>query len=217
MAMFQICNLSFGYEENITILNDIDISADAGEIIAVCGSSGAGKTTLLKIICNVIPQLIPGFITGEIKLDGKNISNLTLPEMAPKISLLLQEPENQLFFPTVENELAFGPENLCLPKEEIFQRIDYALQLLNIENLRYQETAHLSFGQKKLVALASLITLSPRIFLLDEPGAGLSEHYLNIIKEAISKLSTEGKIFLIADHIPALLNMSSQQIIIGKS
>lgn len=202
--MFEIRDLTFGYEEEHYLFSNINLKAKKGDIVILKGSSGSGKTTLLKIFSNVIPNLVHGYLKGQILLDGIDTTILSLPELSPNISLMMQEPENQLFFPNVEAELAFGPENLCISPAEIEQRITDTLQLLEITHLRYQETATLSFGQKKLVALASLITLSPQVFLLDEPAAGLSFKYITVLIKAIRKLADSGKIFIIANHIPVL-------------
>jgi len=128
------------------------------------------------------------------------------------VSLLMQEPENQLLFPNVESELAFGPENLCIAPQEIRKRIDDTLELLDITHLRNLDTATLSFGQKKLVALASIITLSPDIFLLDEPSAGLSADYIKIVKNAITQLSNAGKLVFIADHSDEIFQIADRKI-----
>lgn len=215
--MLELRNLTFGYEEEQHLFTDINLQAQKGEVVILRGASGSGKTTLLKIISNVIPNLVHGYLTGDVELAGSGTSELSLPELSPKISLMMQEPENQLFFPNVEAELAFGPENLCIPAPEIENRITDTLQLLEITHLRFQETATLSFGQKKLVALASLITLSPQVFLLDEPAAGLSNEYVSVLKKAIMKLAKAGKIFLIANHLPIMDELADKVIELGKN
>jgi len=210
--MLELKNLSFGYEKEKYLFSNLNLLVQKGEIVILQGDSGSGKTTLLRIISNVIPNLVHGYIKGKVVLDGIGTSILTLPELSPKISLMMQEPENQLFFPNVEAELAFGPENLCISPAEIDERITETLELLEISHLRFQETATLSFGQKKLVALASLITLSPQVFLLDEPAAGLSFKYTVVLIKALRKLADSGKIFLIANHLPVLNELTDKFI-----
>ncbi|MDP8267636.1 MAG: ABC transporter ATP-binding protein [Candidatus Tenebribacter davisii] len=199
--MLEIKNVSFRYHEtSVNLINNFTFSADNKDIIAIQGDSGSGKTTLLNIICGVIPKIFNGDLSGNIIHNEVDISNLTLPEIAPRISLLMQHPDNQLFFPTVEQELAFGPENLKIPTNDIIKRIDEVLNRLNIKDLRLKETSALSFGQKKLVSLASIITLSPDIFLLDEPFAGLSNEYIKVISTEIKTQAENGKIIFIAGH-----------------
>ncbi|MFC1898175.1 ABC transporter ATP-binding protein [Candidatus Cloacimonadota bacterium] len=214
--MLQISDLSFRYESaKKWLFRKFSFSADAGSIIAIHGPSGSGKTTLFNIICGVIPKMIKGEFSGEVKYNNQLISELTLPQTAPHISLLMQEPDNQLFFPTVEQELAFGPENLNVQPDEIQTRIDNVLNDLGIEKLRFEETNTLSYGQKKLVTFASLLTLSPQVFLLDELSAGLSEMHLAKVHQVLKSLKEDGKIIFIADHNPAILQLAEKQIILS--
>jgi energy-coupling factor transport system ATP-binding protein len=199
--MLKLNNISFHYkDQDHWLLRDFSFKANKGDIVAVQGSSGSGKTTLLNILCGVIPKVFKGNFSGIVSINNIDLAELSLPRIAPFASLLMQEPENQLFFPTVEQELAFGPENLNLKPKKIKDRIQEALDILEIEDLRHQETSSLSFGQKKLVTFASILTLSPRIFLLDEPTAGLAEDKAKTLKNLIRFLANKGKIIFVADH-----------------
>ncbi|OPX29544.1 MAG: hypothetical protein B1H06_01355 [Candidatus Cloacimonas sp. 4484_143] len=199
--MLQVKDLSFRYNsETDWLFQDFYLETDKGKIIAINGDSGSGKTTLLNIICGVIPKMIKGNFSGKITFNKTDLSTLTLPQTAPLLSLLMQEPDNQLFFPTVEQELAFGPENLQIEPEEIQERIDKILKVLQIEKLRNKETHNLSFGQKKLVIFASILTLDPQVFLLDELSAGLSNDYITNIKKILRNLAAKGKIIFLTDH-----------------
>jgi len=201
MNQLQVRNLSFKYfNAQKWILKDFSFFAENGDIVAVKGSSGSGKTTLLNILCSVIPRVINGEFSGQISFNNESLENLSLPQIAPKISLLMQELEYQLFFPTVEQELAFAPENLKTNPQQIHQKIAQALTKLNIRSLRYLQTVSLSYGQKKLVTFASILTLSPDVFLLDEPFGGISKEIIPIMKNIIQELAQSGKIIFIADH-----------------
>ncbi len=214
--MLELNNISFRYNSSTPLLiNNFSFKAEKGDIIAVRGDSGTGKTTLLNIICSVIPKVFTGDLTGSILHDNVDISKLSLPEIAPRISLLMQHPDNQLFFPTVEQELAFAPENLKVPAKDIIIRIDDVLFRLNIENLKYKETTSLSFGQKKLITLSSIITLSPNVYLLDEPFAGLSQEYINLISNEIKTQSNNGKIIFVAGHTDDILQLANKTIEMG--
>ena len=212
MNLLEVRDISFSYRDQKNLLSHLSFEADAGEIVAINGSSGIGKTTLLKIICQVIPTIFHGDLTGNVFINGKNIRNFSLPQLAPQISLLMQEPENQIFLPIVEQELAFGAENLCVPADEIKAKISNTLKLLQIEKIRYHDTATLSYGQKKLVAFASLIILSPQIFLLDEISAGLSKKHLEIVINVIKQLAADGKLIIIADHLDDILKLADKTI-----
>lgn len=211
--MLKLNNVSFRYNATSPLLiNNFSFTAKKGDIIAVRGDSGTGKTTLLNILCSVIPKIFPGDLSGSIFHNNADISELSLPEVAPRISLLMQHPDNQLFFPTVEQELAFAPENLKVPAEDITLRIDEVLSRLNIKNLKYKETTSLSFGQKKLVTLASIITLSPDVYLLDEPFTGLSQEYIKLISNEIKTQSENGKIIFTAGHTDDIVQLANKTI-----
>jgi len=214
--MIEVKDLTFKYNSNSpTILDKFNFQASAGEIIIIKGVSGSGKTTLLNLLCGVIPKMINGNVSGSIKINGVDINDLSLPQISPLASLLMQEPEIQLFFPLVEQELAFGPENLKVIPQEIATRIDSTLKLLGIEHLRDRETANLSFGEKKLVTLASLITLDPKIFLLDEPTAGISTKSIQELKGVIRSLTDQGKIIFLAEHQADIIAIPHRTIYLG--
>ena len=215
--MLKLKNISFRYNANSpSLINNFSFLAEKGDIIAVCGDSGTGKTTLLNIICSVIPKIFPGDLSGTISHNNIDISELSLPEVAPRISLLMQHPDNQLFFPTVEQELAFAPENLKISAKDIIMRIDDVLAKLDIEDLRHKETASLSFGQKKLVTLASILTLSPDVYLLDEPFTGLSKEYVKLISNEIKIQADTGKIIFLAGHTNDIAQFANRTIEMGK-
>jgi len=205
--MLKIENLTFRYNsDSPLLLKGLDLEVKEGEVIHINGVSGSGKTTLLNLLCGVIPKLIQGDLSGRILIKGIDLNELSLPQTAPYISMLMQDPEVQLFFPTVEQELAFGPENLKVSPLEISVRISRALKILEIGHLRKRETASLSFGEKKLVALAALLTLDPKILLLDELTAGISTQQIPILQKLIKTLADSGKIIFLAEHHQELLD-----------
>lgn len=211
--MIEIKNLSFRYStQQNWLIKDFSFKADPGSIIKIAGNSGSGKTTLLNILCNVIPSKIEGDLQGDIFFESENIKTLELPMIAPKISMLMQESDLQLFFPTVEQELAFAPENLKIPPKEIKATLEKILEKLNIAKIRNKNINTLSFGQKKLVALGSLLTLSPKLFLLDEPTVGLSNYNANIIKNIMLELKKDDKIIFFTDHSLSLQDLADDKI-----
>jgi len=161
----------------------MSFSTEKDELILIKGPNGSGKTSLLSMLCGIIPKAINGVVEGQILIDDIDISALTLPELSPLVSMAFQDPEMQLSFPQVDQELAFGPENLKIPAHEISKIIEDVSELLGIQELLKSDIAALSYGQKKLVTIASVFTLSPDIILLDEPADGLSEQSIqNVIK-----------------------------------
>ncbi len=211
--MLTLKNISFRYRGRPAwILQNFSFQANPGDIIAVKGVSGSGKSTLLHIFCGVIPKLINGYFQGDVFIGNTDLAELSLPETAPHMSLVMQNPDLQLFFPIVEQELAFAPENLKLHPYEIEKRVAGTLSELKIGHLRYKETANLSYGQKKLVTFASLLTLDPEILLLDEISAGISSTGIEIIVDILKKRADSGKIIIIADHNPLLLGLAKKTI-----
>jgi energy-coupling factor transport system ATP-binding protein len=204
--LMQISHLSFRYPDmNNRLINDFSLNICKGDIIALTGNSGAGKTTLLFLLSGIIPRHRNGTISGNITLTAIDHKNCSLAELSPHISLTMQHPDEQLFFPIVEQELAFAPENLCLPAHQIENRILKALNILNIKHLRYKNTADLSYGQQKLVALAAIHTLQPQILLLDEISNGLDAPKRENVIRFIKEYALAGNAVVIADHDPVIL------------
>lgn len=194
-------NLSFSYsKDGKMIIEDINLKVNKGEILAVVGLSGSGKTTLCYCLSGIIPHLYKGELTGEVYINDKLIKDMNMPQIATKVGVVFQNPETQIFFPIVENELAFGPENLCIKREEIGKRIEKTLSLLDMEDKRYDRTEHLSGGQKQLIALASVLTLKPEILIFDEVMAQIDAKGKKAIKEIILQLKEEGKTVIMVEH-----------------
>ena len=214
--LLQADKLNFKYPDQTEwLISNVSITANYSEIWGISGDSGSGKTTLLFLLAGIIPRHKQGQFTGSIRLANINHQTASLAEIAPHISLVMQQPDEQIFFPTVEQELAFAPENLCLTVTEIEKRISQALELLNIEDLRFAETAKLSFGQQKLVALAAIHTLQPEILMLDEISNGLAEDKLADVCQLIINYAAAGKIVILADHHPKLLALAHKTIFLS--
>jgi len=179
------------------LLKDFSFDAKTGEIILIKGDNGSGKTTLLSLLCGIVPKEIKAEARGKIIINGIDISNLTLAQSSPLISMTFQEPDYQLSFPKVIHELAFGPENLNIERQKIEDRITNVTELLKIDHLLYKDIATLSYGQKKLVTIASILTLSPKILLLDEPDDGLTVASIENLKRCISCFQKD-KLFIIS-------------------
>jgi energy-coupling factor transport system ATP-binding protein len=173
---------------------------ERGSITAIAGLSGCGKSTLAYCLCGAIPKSLPGIVEGSILFEGKDIKEVSLPNLAQKIGIVFQEVDNQLFLPTVEAEIAFAPENLCLSYKEIEEVIVKVLDTLAIEHLRYKNPAQLSGGEKHLVAIASILSLDPDIIILDEVFSELDGENKKLMTETIQKLKAAGKTIIIIDH-----------------
>ena len=144
--MIRVNNLSISYGKN-KVINDLSFLVDKGTINLIKGDNCSGKSTLCYALARIIPDNINSTVKGEIIINDKLISSLSRLELVTNVGIVLQNPDNMLFSPTVEDELAFAPENLCLPREDIRKRVDNAITLTNIEHLRYSSPSKLSCGE----------------------------------------------------------------------
>jgi len=192
MPAVEISNLYFKYTTSKDwILRGVDLKVDEGEFVAITGPTGAGKTTLCLTLNGIIPNSITGTYSGTVRIFGKNAAVAGVAEMAKMVGITFQEPEAQLFGLTVEEEVAFGPENYSLPREEIEKRVEYSLNLLRLNDLRMRSPFNLSGGQKQRVALASVLALRPRVLVLDEPFTELDPIGKVEVSDAIERLKQD--------------------------
>jgi energy-coupling factor transport system ATP-binding protein len=165
------------------------------------GPSGAGKSTLCFLLNGLIPHLIKGELQGEIRVEGKDTRELPVKEFAKSVGLVFQDFESQLFSTEVELEVAFGPENLGLPREEIARRVDFALQFVGLQGFQGRKPAALSGGEKQRLAIASVLSLNPSILCLDEPTSDLDPGGKEqVFRVAHDLEKEEGRTLLIVEH-----------------
>ena len=182
-------------------LRDINLSFQRGEVALLIGATGAGKSTLYMCLNGLIPHLVPGRVGGKVIIDGSATSDQTISELAQKVGFVFQSPDVQLFSHTVREELAFGPENLGLPKSEILRRIQHAATTIGITELLEREPAYLSGGQQQSVAIGAIWAMLPEILILDEPTSNLDPQSSRRVLDLIRALNSEhGKTILIAEH-----------------
>ena len=181
-------------------IEDISFSLPAGKLMLIAGPSGCGKSTLLKCLNGLIPYSYKGSLSGEICLHGRSTRGLSLRELALTVGTMLQDPDKQIIGSTVEQEIAFGMENLAVPRKEMHQRITDVLQQLHLEHYQHQATFALSGGQRQQVAAAGLLVMQPSIFLFDEPFANLDSRAVDELEELITRLLAKGSTVLIVEH-----------------
>lgn len=222
--MIEIKNVSFKYElqEEKTIKN-LDLYVKQGEFVGIIGKNGSGKTTLCNIIRGIIPDFVQGEITGSISIDNKNINDIERGEMAELVGFVFQNPFSQIsgIKKTVFEEIAYGLENLGVPREEIRQRVTDVIKLLKIEDLQDKNPNELSGGQSQRVAIASIIVMNPKVLIFDEPTSQLdplgTEEIFDILKLLKSQNKTiilvEHKIDLIAEYADRVVVMDDGEII----
>lgn len=199
--MIQIRNIQYSYYQKFSALNDVSLEIDSGEKFAVIGSNGSGKSTLLQILAGL---LFPS--SGEYLFHGEAVTESSLKEknflrsFRQRVGYLFQDSDIQLFCPTVIDELLFGALQIGLSREEAMDRSVEILKMLQIETLRDRPTYMLSGGEKKRVALGSVLTMNPDVLLLDEPTNGLDPRTQVFLLELILALNDAGKTIVIATH-----------------
>ncbi len=172
-----------------------------GKINAICGPSGCGKSSILYLIDGLIPYMYEGNLSGKIILDDEDISELYPRYRCGKIGYVMQNPESQFTTFTVEEELAFGMENLCVPPDEMRQRIEQTLEFVGMSGYEKSNLDNLSGGQKQKIAIASVIVTNPKVLLLDEPTANLDPESRKQIFDLILRLSRErGTTIVLVEH-----------------
>jgi energy-coupling factor transporter ATP-binding protein EcfA2 len=172
--IIEALNLSFKYAgEERWAIESINLKIYPGEFVLITGSSGCGKTTLCRCFNGLIPHFYEGELEGKLIVDGLNTVKTQTCKLAQKVGMVFQNPENQLIMLSVEDEIAFGLENLNLPRNIIKERIDEALSILGIEHLRHKSPHELSGGEQQKVAIAACLAMRPKILVLDEPTAHL--------------------------------------------
>ncbi len=194
-------NLSFRYRDRQgAAIHSISFETKAGEILLIAGASGCGKTTLVRSINGLIPRSYKGDMTGRVLIYGEDTAAWKLSQISQKVGTVLQDPERQILGTKVLNEVAFGLENLNVPREEILRRADEALAFLKIPHLRERETFTLSGGEKQKVALAGVLAMRPSILLLDEPLASLDPASAQDTLDTVRFLADQGMTVLMVEH-----------------
>jgi cobalt/nickel transport system ATP-binding protein len=199
--VFEIKQASFAYDGKQLALDNINLTVQAGECLVILGANGCGKSTLLKLLDGLyFPTL------GTIAAFGKPLTEDALRDdefnfaFRRRVGLVFQDTDVQLFSPSVLDEVAFAPLQLGLPREEVTRRVESALEALRIEKLRDRPPHRLSGGEKRRVALASILTLEPDIWLMDEPTTGLDPRSESWLVEFILEQRTKGKTVITATH-----------------
>lgn len=206
MSLIELDRITFAYEkEDTPVLRDFSLTVEAGECLALLGDNGAGKTTLFRILNGLsFPQ------SGTYSFDGTRIDRAFLKKQQnakafhKRIGYLFQNPDVMLFNATVYDEIAFGPRQLGLSREETDRRVRDCMAIFGLEPLADKAPYHLSGGQKKKTALAAVLSLSPEVLILDEPFAGLDRKTQDLLLDLLRELKTAGKTLILATHSPVL-------------
>lgn len=196
-----INDLKFKFSEKSDyLLKGIDLEVKKGEVVAIVGYSGIGKSTLCYCISGIIPNIKKGLMSGEVLINGFSTKKMNISEISQSLGIVFQNPDTQLFSPTVEDEIAFGPENFGVLRDAIETRISESLEIVGMSKHRLKNPKKLSGGEKQLIALASVLSLKPEILIFDEVMSQLDNDSKNRIKNLILKLKKEGKTIVMVEH-----------------
>ena len=200
--MIEFKNVSFSYNQGSKKkeLNNINLNIKKGEVVLVCGESGCGKTTLIRLINGLIPHYYEGEITGKILVKGKEMNKIPLAQSAGLVGTVFQNPRTQFFCLDTTSELAFGCENLCIQPKEIHRRVEKVAIELNITKLLDRSLFALSGGEKQRIACASVSTVQPDIYAMDEPSSNLDIKTIEDLKGVINKWKLQNKTIVVVEH-----------------
>lgn len=209
-------DLGFQYpSSDVKAIDGISFSVPAGSILLVAGPSGCGKSTLLRCLNGLIPNSYKGTLWGEARLEGQDIFKMGRAELARRVGTVLQDPTKQIVASTVSSDVAFAPENLGLPVPEIFERVDAALDLLDIRKLRDRDTQALSGGEHQKTAIAGVMALDPSVLLLDEPLANLDPKSAWEALLVFRKLADAGRSIVLVEHrVEDVLKIRPEQVLL---
>lgn len=204
--VLSVKNLTYYYPKDKLALDDVSFDIYPGEKVAIVGPNGAGKTTLFLHMNSTIKS------KGHIFIDGQDVADMNPTERVKKVGIMFADPDNQLFMPTVFDDVAFGPLNLGLSKDDVEQRVLEAMEMTGITELKNRVPHHLSLGQKKKVVLASIISMKPKVLILDEPTANLDPKSQRDVLNIVAKLNTEGMTIVISTHDVNLLSELAERV-----
>lgn len=203
MAVLELKDVTFKYQlAKETILENISLSIEKGEFVALVGRNGVGKTTLCSIMRGLIPTFHTGTMSGQVLLNGIDISDMSIGDLALHIGFVFQNPFVQVsgVKQTVFEEIAYGLENLGVERSEIIRRVDEMLVQLNIGHLKLKHPMQLSGGQSQRVALASVLVMDPGILIIDEPTSQLDPQGTEEVFETIRLLKERKKTIILVEH-----------------
>ncbi|MGE5592404.1 MAG: ABC transporter ATP-binding protein, partial [Betaproteobacteria bacterium] len=202
--MVKVSRLTVRYPGNAApALSNVDLALGDGECVVVSGPSGCGKSTLALCLTAFIPHAIDAAVTGSVRVAGLDPAQVGVYNLAEFVGLVQQDPEAQFCTMRVEDEVAFGPENLLCPAEEIARRVDWALDAVRASHLRGRRLAELSGGEKQRVALAAVLAMRPSVLILDEPTAHLDPRATGALVCLLGKMQSQlGLGIIVLEHRP---------------
>ena len=209
--MIEFQHVSFSYEKNIPVLKDLNFRIETGESVGLIGANGAGKSTVMKLLLGLIEG------EGKILVDGTEVRRETLPEIRRKLGFVLQNSDNQMFMPTVYEDMVFAPLNYMVSRKEADARVDAVLKRLHLTELKHRYNHKISGGEKRMAAIATILAMEPEAVLMDEPTSALDPYnrriVINTIRElAETKLISSHDLDMILDTCDRVILLSNGEI-----
>ena len=202
--MIEFQNVSFSYGD-VPVVENLSFTIQKGETVGLIGANGAGKSTIMKLMLGLLSG------SGEIQVDGLPVCRDNLAEIRKKIGFVLQDSDNQMFMPTVYEDMIFGPRNYGLSKEETDKRVDEILRQLGLESLKHRHNHKISGGEKRMAAIATILAMEPEMILMDEPSTALDPVNRRTIINTINRLPQTK---LIASHDLDMILDTCQRVIL---
>ena len=210
--MIEFRHVDFSYEKDRPVLRDLSFRIEKGESVGLIGANGAGKSTVMKLLLGLLTPK-----SGEILVDGTRVEKKSLPEIRRKLGFVLQNSDNQMFMPTVYEDMIFAPLNYGLSREEAEKKVDAALEKLGMQELKHRHNHRISGGEKRMAAIATILAMEPEAVLMDEPSSALDpcnrRRVINIIRELKqTKLITSHDLDMILDTCQRVILLDRGQI-----
>ena len=205
MKMIEFQNGSFSYDGERPVVENLSFSMGKGESVGLIGANGAGKSTIMKLLLGLLSG------KGQILVDGLTVNKQNLPAIRQKIGFVLQDSDNQMFMPTVYEDMIFGPRNYGLSKEETERRVDAVLKQLGLAELKHRYNHKISGGEKRMAAIATILTMEPETILMDEPSTALDPVNRRTV---INTINTLPQTKLIASHDLDMILDTCQRVIL---
>jgi len=202
-------DVSFSYPDGHPALSGVDLHVHPGERVALLGPNGAGKTTLVLHLNGILAA-----DTGTVSIAGLPVVKANLAEIRRRVGIVFQDPDDQLFMPTVADDVAFGPANLGLKGTDLHQRVTLALEAVGMEDRRERAPHHLSYGERRLAAIAGVLAMEPEIVVLDEPTANLDPTGRRELAEVLDGLAHT--MLLVTHDLPYALQLCDRAVIINR-
>jgi cobalt/nickel transport system ATP-binding protein len=208
----KVNDLHFAYPDEHVALRGVSFNLCAGEKVALVGPNGAGKSTLMLQLNGILDG------HGGIEIGGMRLTRDNLPVIRAMVGLVFQNPDDQLFSPTVFEDVAFGPLHMGLPEEEVITRVESALEAVRMSSYRDRLSHHLSVGEKKRIAIATVLSMNPKILILDEPSAGLDPRarrtLINLLRDLpITMLISTHDMRMVQELFPRTIVMDNGRIV----